>query len=200
MNRRPPKHGRQRGVVLIIALVMLVVISLLAALSLRNATSSEAVSGNVRTTELATQSAEMALRFCEDKVVAHVLSTPGVSSASFTVPVTGTVANLTVLAPGSSTFSVDPANWDGATTNTMAIPLAEVNQASPATATYSRAPECMAEHLAVMNAAKTGMDYTSTYQITARGFGPEVAADAAKGRPNGSEVWLQSTITVTTTP
>ena len=38
---------------------------------------------------------------------------------------------------------------------------------------------------------------TSTYVITARGFGPEVpAVDAARSRPRGSEVWLQSTIEI----
>jgi hypothetical protein len=34
----------------------------------------------------------------------------------------------------------------------------------------------------------------SAFVITARGFGPEVAADA--GRPKGSEIWLQSTIEI----
>lgn len=195
MNRRLPPPGRQRGVVLIIALVMLVIISLLAAMSMRNATSSEAVSGNVRTTELATQAAEIALRYCEDKVFSHVTSTPGVSSGSFTIPTTGTTDTFTVLAPAVTTsLALSAANWDSGAVSSFRLPYSEVNQAHT---TYKRTPECVSEHLPVMNSTKTGMDYTSTYQITARGFGPEVAYDAAKGRPVGSEVWLQSTITVT---
>jgi hypothetical protein len=34
----------------------------------------------------------------------------------------------------------------------------------------------------------------SAFVITARGFGPEVAAGS--GRPQGTEVWLQSTIEI----
>lgn len=59
------RQHRQNGVVLIIALILLVVISLLAVTSLRGAGSAESISGNVRTTELATQAAEIALRHCE---------------------------------------------------------------------------------------------------------------------------------------
>jgi Tfp pilus assembly protein PilX len=65
----------QRGVVLIIALILLVVISLLAVTSVRNAGSTATVAGNVRTTELATQAAEIALRHCESSVLAVVSGT-----------------------------------------------------------------------------------------------------------------------------
>ena len=64
LPRARQRHS-QRGVVLIIALVMLVIISLLAVSSMRNSGSTEEVLGNVRTTELATQAAEIALRRCE---------------------------------------------------------------------------------------------------------------------------------------
>jgi hypothetical protein len=39
---------------------------------------------------------------------------------------------------------------------------------------------------------------TRTVVITARGFGPDVAADTGGARavPRGSEVWLQSTLTM----
>ena len=56
-----PLH--EKGVVLIVSLIVLVVISMLAVTSLRNVSSSEMISGNVRTTELANQAAEFALRF-----------------------------------------------------------------------------------------------------------------------------------------
>ena len=60
-----PRPAAQRGIVLIMALIMLVVISLLTAVSVRNATSSEGVNANVRQTQLAGQAAETALRYCE---------------------------------------------------------------------------------------------------------------------------------------
>ena len=40
-------------------MIMLIIVSLLAVTSMRNASSSESVSGNVRTTELATQAADI---------------------------------------------------------------------------------------------------------------------------------------------
>ena len=49
-----PRHQAERGIVLVIALILLVIIYLLAVTSLRNAASSESVAGNVRTTALAT--------------------------------------------------------------------------------------------------------------------------------------------------
>jgi type IV pilus assembly protein PilX len=170
---------RQRGVVLIIALVMLVVVSLLATFSIRSALSTEGVSGNVRTTQLASQSAEVALRLCEDAVVNFVkTATP--------LP-TGLVVQLPAVPP----LGVNTGNWDGARTGVFVIPSASVNQAS---ATFARMPECIAEQVAVVNATGTALTTTTTYLITARGFGPEVANGTT--RPEGSEVWMQSTLEV----
>jgi Tfp pilus assembly protein PilX len=174
----------QRGVVLIISLIMLVVLSLLATLSIRNAASSETVSGNVRTTLLATQAAEIALQHCEKwaaqlaGVAAHGLSDP---VAPPTVVGTATTPNWQTLA-----------TWDGGTSaNVYVIPLTLVNH-DAAVPTYSRAPECMIESVSVVNSM--GVPTTSsTRVITARGFGPDESG-AAKTRPTGSEVWVQSTI------
>ncbi len=171
----------QRGVVLVIALIMLVIISLLATLSIRNAVSTESVSGNVRTTQLASQSAEIALRYCEDAVVQ-------ISSGTGPLTQLPTVQNYV-----SPPLWKDTANWDSATSVAFVIPASSVNQSSGAT-TFRRPPECMVERMPMV--ASTGViSTTSTYVITARGFGPEVAAaDAARSRPVGSEAWMQSTI------
>lgn len=59
------RKSKQQGVVLIVALILLVVISLFTVTSIRSAISSENIAGNVRTTELATQAADIALRYCE---------------------------------------------------------------------------------------------------------------------------------------
>ena len=173
-NSRAASAQAQQGVVLVVALIMLIVISLLAAISVRNASSSEAVSGNIRTTELATQSAEIALRYCETAVQQMVSGT-------------GTMAPVpTVLIEASPPNWRNIANWDGtgAATATFVIPASSVNTTT-ATAAFKRAPECQVERMTV------GTSATATYVITARGFGPEVAAGT--GRPQGSEVWLQST-------
>ena len=187
---RSPNAG-QRGVVLIVALIMLVIISLLASFSIRNATSSEAVSGNVRTTQLASQAAEIALRYCEDGVAQTMSGTP-----TYTV---------SLLAYQATPLWPNMAKWDGTTsqvanntvvgTTTQAVAYQVIPTANiGGTATYPRPPECMIESMRVLNSAGT-VSTTSTYVITARGFGPEVAAaNSNRDRPVGSEVWLQSTI------
>lgn len=180
---RLQRHGpdRQSGVVLIISLIMLVVISLLATLSIRNATSSEKVSANVRTTELASQAAEIALRYCEEAVLQ-------INSG------TGSLTSLpTVLSYASPPAWQAISNWDGSTSAPFVIPDASVNQAG-ADVTFNRAPECLVENVQVVDGTGA-VSTTSTYTITARGFGPEVpAVTSARLRPTGSEVWMQSTI------
>lgn len=179
VHRRP-----QKGVVLIIALVMLVVISLLATLSIRNAISTESVSGNARTTQLATQAAEIALRYCEEATIQ-------INSGTGTLTVTPAI--LDYVSPPR--WITPAANWDGSgsSASVFIVPTASVNQAG-GTVTFNRLPECMVERVPVVTASGV-ISNTSTYTITARGFGPEVATvDAARTRPTGSEVWMQSTI------
>lgn len=179
-----PPATRQTGVVLIISLVMLVVISLLATFSIRNSVSSEAVSGNVRTSQLASQAAEVALRFCEN-AISNFVKTGAV------LPTTGAGSTLTIRPYVDPPLFENLNNWDAARTGVFVLDAGVLNLAgSPAT--FKRMPECLVERVPVVNASSTALNTTSTYLITARGFGPEVAAGTA--RPDGSEVWLQSTI------
>jgi type IV pilus assembly protein PilX len=180
------RHHAQRGVVLVIALLMLVVISLAASLSIRNATSSEAVSGNVRTSQLAMQAAEIALRYCERSIV-------DIANSTTTFVTTFAASNIQ---PYSTTPQWQSTTlWDTTNTVVFVLPATSLN-ASGISTTFARMPECIVETLPEANA--TGATTaTNTYVITARGFGPEVgAANAARTRPEGSEVWLQSTIVI----
>ena len=177
------------------ALIMLVVISLLATLSMRNATSSESISGNVRTTELATQAAEIALRYCEDAVV----QMNGGAGTLAELPVIQAFASPPLWSARNASGVLT--TWDG-NTSTVAptgrvfvIPVGSINQAG-AGVTFKRPPECMVERMR-MATTTTTVTTTSTYVITARGFGPEVAGDPSGTRPRpqgGTEVWMQSTI------
>jgi Tfp pilus assembly protein PilX len=180
----------QRGVVLVISLVLLVLISLLAVTSLRNAGSSENVAGNARTAELATQAADIALRHCEASVLKLQLNAYGDTvSPEATYATTFGAANILP--------AMDPptwqrlATWDSVSMASFVLPLSAVNQTGVAATTYKRPPECMVEQISTAGAA-AGPQF---YVITARGFGPEVgAANAVRSRPSGSEVWLQSHI------
>ena len=192
-------HASQRGVVLIISLILLVVISLLAVTSMRNAGSSESVSGNVRRTELATEAAEIALRFCEEHVLTVIDSSPPLTMTP--TPQTNPPTPI-ILAP------TDPPKWQDKLTSTSwdtkdspaaaSAPLLEnkVNQAGIAK-TYQRPPECMIEMQFPPGGSNKTLTRMSSFVITARGFGPEVlSADSARSRPQGSEVWLQSHIQI----
>ena len=217
--RKISPHSRlaqsQHGVVLVIALIVLVVISLLAVTSIRNASSTISVSGNVRTTELATQAAEIALQHCERSVLQILTDEPDEIDAYVT----------------ESPNWQDMGTWEGSTRSNKVhlIPSDMVNQTGGMVATYKRAPECMVERMIVAKiVAKTvpavpavpagprgdpsavpavpavpakydidpdsDVDSDSSFRITVRGFGPEVENGA--GRPVGSEVWLQSQIKI----
>jgi type IV pilus assembly protein PilX len=180
---RSPRPA-QRGVVLVIALLLLVVISLVTAMNVRNATSSEAVAGNVRTTQLAMQAAEIALRYCEDSVSSIVSGT-----GTFTT----TMALSNIQAYSATPRWTSTTLWDSSPSVAFVLPTNSVN-GSGVSATYARMPECMVENMPKADASGASTA-TKTYVITARGFGPEVdAANATRDRPKGSEVWLQSTI------
>lgn len=174
-------QATQSGVVLIVALIMLVIISLLATFSIRNAVSTEALSGNVRTTQLATQSAEAALRYCEDGVAQSFATTP-----------TYTVSPIS--APATPPNWKNLANWDGSTSVTNALVIPVPSSIVGGSTTFQRSPECMVERMNVITASGATSS-TSTFVITARGFGPDVAAvNSTRSPPTGSEAWLQSTI------
>lgn len=184
----------QNGIVLVVALIMLIVISLLAAVSVRNATSSEGVSANVRQTQLASQAAETALRYCENTVVSW--ATTGVSTVTFGSSPPGTTAvtfATTYVQDLTTTLaSMNPSNWDSNASNKILV-LAPDSVNHSITSTFSRPPECMIERLA----PSTSSTYSTTFNITARGFGPEVpAADASRSRPVGAVIWFQSTIEI----
>ncbi len=183
----------QRGVVLIIALILLVIISLLAVTSMRGASSAESIAGNVRTTELATQAAEVALRHCESSAIqlarAVAVSDPEYYATAFPV---------TSISPIDSTPWQNTVTWDTATassTVTYALPLSMLNQ-SGMTTTYKRPPECMVGLLSGGMPTGAASVTPSAFVITVRGFGPEVPAATTRIRPVGTEVWLQSTIEI----
>lgn len=195
MHARAPHPSRrkaQTGIVLIVSLIMLVVISMLAVLSMRNTASTEQVAGAVRTTELATQAAEIALRHCEQSLM-EVIKVAGGAAPSYT-----TTFTLEKILPASSVSLWQSTTvWDSASTATFVLPMAMLNQAGMAYDTFKRPPECMVAPLVVVPNGSSVPTSTSAFVITARGFGPEVAAaNPSRSRPVGTEIWLQSRITL----
>jgi type IV pilus assembly protein PilX len=174
-------------VVLIVAMILLIVISILAVTSMRNSASTEALAGNVRTTELATQAADIALRHCEQSVIEIATVATGGTSTGYATTITAADIQPVASPPNWQNTAL----WDSTSTAVLVLPSSLVGD----TATFKRPPECMIENLPVILASGTTVNSTASYVITARGFGPEVpAADASRSRPLGSEVWLQSHI------
>ena len=60
---------RERGVVLVITLILIVILSLLGTFAIRNATQSERSINGIRSAEVAREAAETALRFCEQVAI-----------------------------------------------------------------------------------------------------------------------------------
>ncbi|MEN9438164.1 MAG: PilX N-terminal, partial [Pseudomonadota bacterium] len=58
----------QRGVSLVIVLVMMIIIGITAATAMRSATSEQRATNNMRMATTASQYAEAALRFCENEL------------------------------------------------------------------------------------------------------------------------------------
>ncbi len=112
----------QRGVTLIITLVMLVVITLIALSSLRSTTMNERMAGNSRDRQRALQAAEAAVRSCvgqlENNIYLGLKSTP--------------------TAAGTTPLWDDPNSWTTATSTAVAM---------PSTAGLSADPRCLVETL-----------------------------------------------------
>lgn len=102
MNRPEQRHGAtaQRGTVLIVSLVFLLLLSMLGLSSLQNATLQEKMAGSLNARQTAFHSAESVLRAGEARVKA----------TGFALPICGTVA---ACAPPPEAFSVSAAGSAG---------------------------------------------------------------------------------------
>jgi type IV pilus assembly protein PilX len=170
---------RQSGIVLVTALVMLILVSLVATVAIRRATSGEQVSKGMRTQTVAFQAAETALRYCEDQIISNGASGP----VPAPVPLDGSAPALW------KTRS----NWALSAGKAIAVGTSVANSADSAARQLPIGvlPRCMAESLRLSN---EGQDLEG-FLITAVGFSPDYRSTAAGMPETGSEVWLQSTIT-----
>jgi type IV pilus assembly protein PilX len=167
------RHRAQQGMVLAIALIMLAVLSILASMSIRGASSTEQVANQSRLKALAQQTAEAALYFCEQQVLAN-----SIDAANGFAP---------EAAPVGTTYtweSID--NWDTRpSADLRRIPVAAAGDTGSA-AYFTRPPECMSQYMSPNDG--------KVFVTTARGFGPDVKTTA--NPPEGAEIWLQSIVTL----
>ncbi len=180
----PPiaRRHRQGGISLIIVLIMLVVIGLTSAAAIRNATSNERLTNNVRMQNLAQQYADAALRYCESQIARDDADVARVATLK--------EANIVTTAFG------DPAAWNrvdtwtgagGASASLTTVPEVQIRSAD-SSFRPTMLPQCVVERQILD-------DDQNAYVVTARGFSPDYTANAGTGATTGgSVVWLQSTL------
>jgi type IV pilus assembly protein PilX len=130
MNRRTTSFRsgpqRQKGAVLVIALIMLLVITLASIATIRSTTLDERMAGNSRDRDKALQAAEAAVRVCLKQLTVDIPST-----------FTGTI--LPPVLSGTENWDV-AANWASGSPNSVEVDMT-------AAAGLSSNPRCMVERL-----------------------------------------------------
>jgi len=185
---------RDQGASLIIVMIMLVIIGLTSAAAIRNATSGERATNNIRMQNLAQQYAEAALRYCETQLTlvdagrVNTLKNANVFNDDTTGKSKPGAANANnILLNQGWSQAVTWTGVGGASTSLTNVPVAQLQSVNSA---FSPAvvPQCVAERERLV-------DNTEATVVTARGFSPDYAFDAGTGvTTKGSVVWLQSTI------
>ena len=178
VSRRRPGGVRfarhQRGVTLIIALIMLVVIGLASAAVMRGSLTSDTMANNARVQMLASQAAQLALRFCETQVERK----PADWVSGFSIQAATAV--------GAAHNWESYTNWESGG-KAMTVP-SSVMASAKSTFTPSTLPQCLAEYSNDVTGAKAVI-------VTARGFSPDYAETSGR-QTAGSVVWLQSTLSI----
>lgn len=163
----------ERGVALMVALVMLVIIGIASVSIMRGALSSDLIANNTRVQTLAMQAAQIGLRYCEDEAVKHAKSMPML------------IHEPEPDAPSPRAWEVF-ANWsDNEKVNEVPSQYMESDNSTFVPGTL---PQCMVQFKNVAG--------QTTYEVTARGFSPDYAADEDGNTASGSVVWLQSLLRI----
>lgn len=161
---------RARGVTLLIAMLMLVVIGLVSVAIMRSALGSDQAAAGVRAQVQALQYAQAALRWCERQAVQDAGG-----------------ADSIVLPPATPPRWTVWADWQGPGAAARTLTRSELAGDGPSVSFPAHAPQCMAER---QDAPGGGW-----LVITARGASLDEADDAG-GRPAaGARVWVQSFLT-----
>lgn len=185
---------RERGVVLVVTLILVVILSLVGTFAIRNATQSERSINGIRSAEVAREAAETALRFCEQVAIFDDAGKDYTEYAS-----TGMRERI-IATPIGSEFAEDAAwressNWVG--NGVILVPKDFLNKKPTGTEANADAvrleiqPRCLIQKIAT-----TSTPQLTGYLITARGFANNARFEDSTGKASqGAEAWLQSVLT-----
>lgn len=124
---RVSRSNSQRGAVLVIALIMLLLITLASIATIRSTTLDERMAGNSRDRDKALQAAEAAVRMCLKQLTVDIPSTYPTS------------AILTPVPSGPENWEVE-SNWAAGSPNSVEIDMTS-------SAGLARNPRCLVERL-----------------------------------------------------
>lgn len=161
-----PKSS-QRGLVLPLVLIFLVIMMLLGTAMIRNVTLEEKMAGNLRNRSLAFQAAEQALRFCETSVQSNTTAALGVTLNPEGPILAGGDA-------GKNYWEVE-SFWAA---NAKVVPRS-ASEVSSSSAVLASQPQCMVEVMTepmISSTATAAIERDSgnqktKFRITARGVG-----------------------------
>lgn len=187
----PPFGRKERGVVLVITLILVVILSLLGTFAIRNATQSERSINGIRSTEVAREAAETALRFCEQVAI---FDGDGKDYAEYsTTGLRGKIITTTIASEFDSAAEWrKSASWAG--NNVISLPADYYNKKPSGTdidsAQLDIAPRCLIQKI-----ESTSTPKLTGYLITARGFANSAKFDDSTGKSTrGAESWMQSVL------
>lgn len=178
-----------RGITLVVVLILLVIMSLTAAVAMRSATTQEKVVNNFRQDFSAQSLAEFALAYCEaelikpsgDRVAALQQVEDLPARTLDTLQWSQSTAWMAASSPGGAAASTSASATSGTASSTALLTLGSAlvgNMPSP--------PQCLVERLSMDNGSAEAV------VVTARGFSLDYRTDSSGQRTSGSAVWLQS--------
>jgi Tfp pilus assembly protein PilX len=179
--RRPsPLHRRAQGFVLVVALVLMAIMGVVSTAAIKLALQGDSVSIGLRSVNLTSQAAEIALRWCELQArladagnAGSLVAVQGVQGNGTQAPnLWQTVGNFE---NNAVTVSVPPAILNGAGLTNFPV-----------------MPRCLVEydHSVFFDAGSGSTAQSRVYVSTVRAFSPDYTRQGANRV--GSEVWLQS--------
>lgn len=179
----PNLPDKDRGIVLPMALIMLVIISFAGLLAARNSATFEQFSNNMRSNQVARVAAEDALRYCE-RVAIDSVDNGGINYATDAGKILpGQIADdneATIQGASWNTHS----NWAAGAVNLITVTPSYSGSQAQSSAQLRNSPSCIIQPM-----------INGRFLVTTRGLSSDATVANDGTLSNGSEVWLQSILT-----